>query len=692
MGFKKESDKYVMMKKKKSPFKKQNSTEEKQEPSNKKNKSSSDISNAINKNIEDNARKGLKSYREELSSDDYGVESGSKMLETASEQSYKNVKSLVKKSKEKKESLKQKKNESQEENDISSKLKKPDEKRGSEKLTKKDDKQLQNAAKNLNKKYGKKKKTPKGDKKFVKKIIQQPKKLGGSTKDKGIQTYKEALESDNEGMEVGTKGTKLVKDIYKKTAHVNKVRNKKKSANKLKGQSTKLTSSEEKGMRFSSKLDQKAYRKKKIKRKSIDKLRKKNAVSKPLLNLTNKSGAAISNKISFAKKALVSMIRKLLRTKAIAAIGSALGSLFTSIAPVAAVMGVIIGIIMIVMAMAGGGGGEEEIEKKKEMGEADVSSEVEEWRDTVTKIAKEEEMEDYVDLVLAIIQIETGGTGTKDIMQSSESAGHPPEYFKSETKSIKQGVSYLKDVVEALDEKHEDDEKLIAQTYNYGLAFAGYMNKSDSDGYDIDISAKYSKNVVAKSLGNTTGATYPYKNEISKKHDKQYLYKNGGNFYYGEEVAGYIENEDGSSNNSGGSSGDWNSPVNKPIITSPYGNRNDPFGGGGDDFHKGLDFDCVGGSTPIKAVEDGEVVYAQFNDGGFGNTVMIKHGDINSHYAHMNTLKVKKGDKVKQGDEVGVCGSTGDSTGPHLHFEAKKPKENLFDGQMNPDEMLGEIK
>ena len=85
-------------------------------------------------------------------------------------------------------------------------------------------------------------------------------------------------------------------------------------------------------------------------------------------------------------------------------------------------------------------------------------------------------------------------------------------------------------------------------------------------------------------------------------------------------------------------------------------------------LHKGLDIGMNGG-TPILAISDGTVTRANYSS-SFGNIVEIKHDDgYVSKYAHQQRLNVKKGQKVKQGDVIGFVGTTGDSTGNHLHLE-----------------------
>lgn len=105
-------------------------------------------------------------------------------------------------------------------------------------------------------------------------------------------------------------------------------------------------------------------------------------------------------------------------------------------------------------------------------------------------------------------------------------------------------------------------------------------------------------------------------------------------------------------------------------ISSEFGYRVHPITGK-KKFHSGLDMAGPSGS-PIVAAEDGTVISAGWNDGGYGNMVMIDHGGgIVSVYAHNSSLSVSSGQKVKRGQTIAACGSTGLSTGPHLHFEVR---------------------
>lgn len=107
-------------------------------------------------------------------------------------------------------------------------------------------------------------------------------------------------------------------------------------------------------------------------------------------------------------------------------------------------------------------------------------------------------------------------------------------------------------------------------------------------------------------------------------------------------------------------------------LTSGYGPRRSPTGGSGN-FHAGLDFGAPSG-TPIYAAADGTVTSAGYNSGGFGNLVIVHTApNLDTYYAHQvaGGIKVSVGDVVTAGQLIGAVGTTGDSTGNHLHFEVR---------------------
>jgi murein DD-endopeptidase MepM/ murein hydrolase activator NlpD len=110
-------------------------------------------------------------------------------------------------------------------------------------------------------------------------------------------------------------------------------------------------------------------------------------------------------------------------------------------------------------------------------------------------------------------------------------------------------------------------------------------------------------------------------------------------------------------------------PVKDAVFGSSFGYRNDPIAGMRA-MHEGIDFNAETG-TPIVAAADGVVLSADYHP-DYGNMIDIDHGDgLTSRYAHMSRLVVRAGTLVKRGQEIGAVGSTGRSTGAHLHFEVR---------------------
>ncbi len=117
-------------------------------------------------------------------------------------------------------------------------------------------------------------------------------------------------------------------------------------------------------------------------------------------------------------------------------------------------------------------------------------------------------------------------------------------------------------------------------------------------------------------------------------------------------------------------------------ITSTFGHRENPFGGDNIETHKGLDISGPIGS-PVRAMAKGTVEFAG-KRGGFGNCIMLKHGNgYETLYGHLSKILVCVGQKVDIGQQIGKIGSTGRSTGPHLHYEVHKNGK-----QINPEPFL----
>ncbi len=127
-------------------------------------------------------------------------------------------------------------------------------------------------------------------------------------------------------------------------------------------------------------------------------------------------------------------------------------------------------------------------------------------------------------------------------------------------------------------------------------------------------------------------------------------------------------------------------PVNG-YITDGFGMRRNPFNGEGREVHEGLDI-AVDFGTPVTTTADGLVIYAAPH-AGYGNLVIVYHSNgITSRYGHLSRISVEAGQRVRRGDQVGNVGSTGRSTGPHVHYEIRENDQSVdplrYAGQTHP--------
>ncbi|MFA7274028.1 MAG: M23 family metallopeptidase [Crocinitomicaceae bacterium] len=120
---------------------------------------------------------------------------------------------------------------------------------------------------------------------------------------------------------------------------------------------------------------------------------------------------------------------------------------------------------------------------------------------------------------------------------------------------------------------------------------------------------------------------------------------------------------------------DFKMPFNG-TVTSRYGFR-------GGRYHNGIDLDLETGDT-VKSAWSGKVRYSKFNEGGFGNLVIIRHNNgLETFYAHLSKLLVVPNQNVVAGQPLGLGGNTGRSRGSHLHFEVR-----FYDAPINPEEVI----
>ena len=163
------------------------------------------------------------------------------------------------------------------------------------------------------------------------------------------------------------------------------------------------------------------------------------------------------------------------------------------------------------------------------------------WRDVkqvmtyqslVQEVLAENDSKANEELVLAMIYTETKGRNV-DVMQSSESATGYINSITDSKESIRQGVQYLSDNL-VLAEEAQVDVWTAVQAYNYGPAYIDYVAENGGKN-TIELAKEYSREVVAPSLGNSSGETYRYFHPISLLYGGE-LYVNGGNIYYSRQV------------------------------------------------------------------------------------------------------------------------------------------------------------
>lgn len=202
-----------------------------------------------------------------------------------------------------------------------------------------------------------------------------------------------------------------------------------------------------------------------------------------------------------------------------------------------------------------------------------------------------------------------------------------------------------------------------------------FVNLVDIFSWDIDFSTETRNGDTLKILYSDAGVVY-YAEYIGYEVGRKVAVRFRGSYYdeYGNNLKRMF----------------LRSPLKSYVITSGFGIRFHPI------LkiyrpHHGVDYAAPYG-TNVHSVGDGKVIFAGWK-GGYGKTVIIKHGKgYTTTYAHLSRMYVREGQSVKQGEIIGEVGSTGLSTGPHLHFEVRRNGELLNPLKLNltPEEPLPE--
>lgn len=284
-------------------------------------------------------------------------------------------------------------------------------------------------------------------------------------------------------------------------------------------------------------------------------------------------------------------------------------------------------------------------------GTAAVSSDVERYSDKIEKYATEYGISEYVAIIKCVMMAESGGRGT-DVMQCSECPynekfSNAPNSITDVDYSIEIGIKYFAECLRQAGCSSPSDMARISlalQGYNYGNGYIGWAI-SNYGGYSQANAQEFS-NIMRAKLG----------------------WSSYGNPNY---VSGVLKYYLDTSTSGGGSAG-WGSPFPgkdwKSMVRSEYGYRIDPVTKEKGKFHEGIDISFPSG-TVIAAVKEGTVTASNYSTSGYGYHVIVDHGGgYKTLYGHCSSLLVNVGDKVTKGQAIAKVGSTGKSTGAHLHL------------------------
>ncbi len=293
-------------------------------------------------------------------------------------------------------------------------------------------------------------------------------------------------------------------------------------------------------------------------------------------------------------------------------------------------------------------------------GTAAVSPEVEAYSETITKYAEENNISEFIPVIKCIMMAESGGKGT-DVMQCSECPynekyDNKPNAIKDPDYSIEIGIKYFAKCLEDAECKSPTDIprlSLALQGYNYGNGYISWAKKNYG-GYSQANALEFSNKKKAE-LGTSVYGNPDYVSAVLKYYLDSSM-SGGGGVGWGSPFPGK----------------NWNSAVK-----SEYGYRTDPVTKKKGSFHAGIDIGYSSG-TVISAVKAGTVVAVNYYTTGYGYHVIIDHGDgFKTLYGHCSSLLVTNGQKVTKGQAIAKVGSTGKSTGPHLHLNVYKNGETV---------------
>jgi len=246
----------------------------------------------------------------------------------------------------------------------------------------------------------------------------------------------------------------------------------------------------------------------------------------------------------------------------------------------------------------------------------------------------------FVDLLDRLKMIEEIAQADKDRLEemnrAAEAVALAKEELETEKASLEESKTQLNDAQAELEVKRVEASELLGQLHAKGEEFELLLEESEEE------QAKLAQDIAQ--------AEEDYEDAKDREWAAAHPQTPGG-----VTVAPPVSGEG------------WMVPIRYTAFTSPFGYREHPVSGGWR-MHYGVDLAAPTG-TPIYASRSGTVTTASYQAGGAGSYVNINHGDgYSSIYMHMTHYIVSVGQYVDRGQVIGYCGSTGASTGPHLHF------------------------
>lgn len=316
------------------------------------------------------------------------------------------------------------------------------------------------------------------------------------------------------------------------------------------------------------------------------------------------------------------------------------------------------------------------------------------YQDYVIQKCIELEIKDFANSILAIIYNTSKGEGTDVMGAYCLSANNKHKTITSPQQSINIGIAEFKKLLEEYNIKKTDETDKLKRLYqHYHILSVLSLIKELSNG-EKTIKQRFGEQYKNTYKQYTTDNATEFGNKkinFYKDNENYYLYNPvvySGNF--AEDVTLTIQNLSSLTANDPNNLG-WIFPLEKGTysLTSLAGYRHHPITGQYK-MHWGIDYGTGTSCPPIYAVADGVVDMCGFID-SWGNYVRIKHSNIYATgYAHQSKIVVKNGQSVKKGQLIGYVGSTGGSTGNHLHLEVWKNEGNGFT-RINPNDFFKDI-